>query len=179
MGYALAKAAYLRGADVTVISGPSHESIYPEINLTSVRSAEELGRAVKKEIGKNDLLIMAAAVADFRPANAASNKIKKVDGMKELKLKENPDILSSLKPGRAKVIGFALETQDGLQNAKKKLKDKNLDMIILNSPGKNSGFESDTNKVTIIKRDGKSLQLPMLSKFQTANRILSEAKNLF
>jgi phosphopantothenoylcysteine decarboxylase/phosphopantothenate--cysteine ligase len=178
MGYAIAKAAYLRGAEVTMISGPSSQGIYPEINLIKVRSAAEMEKAVKKEIDKNDLLIMSAAVSDFRPVKIASNKIKKDNTSLDLKLELNPDILSSIKSKKTKVIGFALETQNELANAKKKLKEKNLDMIVLNSPGKESGFEVDTNKVTIIKQDGKSIKLPLLSKFQVANKILSEAKNL-
>ena len=178
MGYAIAKAAYLRGADVTMISGPSSQTIYPEINLIKVRSAAEMEKGVKKEINKNDLLIMSAAVSDFRPAKIASNKIKKDKSTLDLKLELNPDILSSLNSKKTKVIGFALETQNESANAKKKLKEKNLDMIVLNSPGKESGFEVDTNKVTIIKQDGKSIKLPLLSKFQVANKILTEAQSL-
>lgn len=178
MGYAIAKAAYLRGADVTLISGPSSQNIYPEIKMIKVRSALEMEKAVKKEVDKNNLLIMSAAVSDFRPLKSASNKIKKEKGLIDLKLELNPDILSSLKAKKTKVIGFALETQNALSNAKKKLREKHLDMIVLNSPGKESGFEVDTNKVTIIKQDGKSVKLPLLSKFQVANRILTEAKSL-
>ena len=177
MGFAIAKAAYLRGADVTLVSGPSSQSIYPEINLIKVRSAVEMERAIKKEVDKNDLLVMSAAVSDFRPMKSASNKIKKEKGTLDLKLELNPDILSSIKTKKTKVIGFALETQNELSNAKKKLKEKHLDMIVLNSPGKESGFEVDTNKVTIIKQDGKSVNLPLLSKFQAANKILTEAKS--
>jgi phosphopantothenoylcysteine decarboxylase/phosphopantothenate--cysteine ligase len=178
MGYALAKAAYLRGADVTLVSGPSSQNIYPEIKLLRVRSAAEMERSIKKEIVKNNLLIMSAAVSDFRPVNTASNKIKKEKTIMDLKLILNPDILSSIKAEKTKVIGFALETENELRNAKKKLKDKNLDIVVLNSPGKESGFETDTNKVTIIKQDGKAIKLPLLSKFQVANKILSEAKNI-
>ncbi|MCU0413069.1 MAG: bifunctional phosphopantothenoylcysteine decarboxylase/phosphopantothenate--cysteine ligase CoaBC [Ignavibacteriaceae bacterium] len=178
MGYAIAKVAYLRGADVTLISGPSSQSIYPEIKLIKVRSASEMERAVKKEIDKSHLLVMSAAVSDFRPIKAASNKIKKETGKMDLKLDLNPDILSSIKTKNTKVIGFALETQNELSNAKKKLKEKHLDLIVLNSPGKESGFEVDTNKVTIIKQDGKSVNLPLLSKFQVANKILTEAKSI-
>ncbi len=178
MGYAIAKAAFLRGAEVTLISGPSSQTIYPEIKIIKVRSASEMEKAVKREIDKNNLLIMSAAVSDFRPSNAASNKIKKEKGTIDLKLEMNPDILSSLKSKKTKIVGFALETQNELANAKKKLKEKNLDMIVLNSPGKESGFEVDTNKVTIIKQDGKSIKLPLLSKFQVANRILTESKNV-
>jgi phosphopantothenoylcysteine decarboxylase/phosphopantothenate--cysteine ligase len=178
MGYALAKAAYLRGADVTLVSGPSSQNIYPEIKLLRVRSAEEMERSIKKEIAKNNLLIMSAAVSDFRPVNTASNKIKKEKGIMDLKLILNPDILSSIKAKKTKVIGFALETENELRNAKKKLKEKNLDLVVLNSPGKESGFETDTNKVTIIRQDGRTIKLPLLSKFQVANKILSEAKSI-
>ena len=179
MGYAISKAAYLRGADVTLISGPSSQNIYNEIKLIKVRSASEMEKAVKKEIDKNNLLIMSAAVSDFRPIKAASNKIKKEKGTLDLKLELNPDILSLIKSNKTKIIGFALETQNELSNAKKKLKEKHLDMIVLNSPGKESGFEVDTNKVTLIKQDGKTIKLPLLTKFQTANKILTEAKNVF
>jgi phosphopantothenoylcysteine decarboxylase / phosphopantothenate---cysteine ligase len=178
MGYAIAKAAYLRGADVTLVSGPSSQTIYPEIKMIKVRSASEMEKAIKKEIGKNHLLIMSAAVSDFRPEKASSNKIKKEKGIMDLKLELNPDILSSIKTMKTKVIGFALETQNELSNAKKKLKEKHLDMIVLNSPGKESGFEVDTNKVTLLKQDGKTIKLPLLSKFQTANKILTEAKGV-
>jgi phosphopantothenoylcysteine decarboxylase/phosphopantothenate--cysteine ligase len=178
MGYAIAMAAYLRGATVTLISGPSTQNIYPEIKRIKVRSASEMEKAVKKEIDKNNMIIMSAAVSDFRPVRTASNKIKKEKGMMDLKLALNSDILSSIKSKKAKIIGFALETQNGLSNAKKKLKEKHLDMIVLNSPGKESGFEVDTNKVTIIKQDGKAIKLPLLTKFQVANKILAEAKNI-
>jgi len=178
MGYALAKAAYLRGAEVTLITGPSSQNIYPEIKLIKVRSASEMEKEVKKEIDKNNLLIMSAAVSDFRPMKIASNKIKKEKRTIDLKLGLNPDILSSIKKTKTKVIGFALETENELNNANKKLKEKNLDMIVLNSPGKDSGFEVDTNKVTIIKQEGKILKLPLMSKFQVANKILTEAKSI-
>jgi phosphopantothenoylcysteine decarboxylase/phosphopantothenate--cysteine ligase len=178
MGFAIAKAAFLRGAEVTLISGPSSQTIYPEIKTIKVRSASEMEKAVKKEIDKNNLLIMSAAVSDFRPVKTASNKIKKETGTIDLKLEMNPDILSSLKSKKTKIVGFALETQNELVNAKKKLKEKHLDMIVLNSPGKESGFEVDTNKVTILKQDGKTIKLPLLSKFQVANKILNEAKSI-
>lgn len=178
MGYAIAKAAFLRGADVTLVSGPSSQNIYPEIQTLKVRSASEMEKAVKKEIDKNNLLVMSAAVADFRPSKTSSNKIKKGIGSLDLKLEMNVDILSSIKSRKTKVVGFALETQNELSNAQKKLKEKNLDMIVLNSPGKESGFEVDTNKVTIIKQDGKTIKLPLLTKFQVANKILSEIKTV-
>ena len=178
MGYAVAKAAFLRGASVTLISGPSSQNIYPEIQNIKVRSASEMERAIKKEIDKNDLLIMSAAVSDYRPSKTVSNKIKKNKSSLDLKLELNIDILSSIKSKKIKVVGFALETQNEVTNAKKKLKEKNLEMIVLNSPGKEIGFEVDTNKVTIIKQNGRQVRLPLLSKFQVANRILNELKDV-
>ena len=178
MGYAIAKAAFLRGGEVTLISGPSSQSIYPEIKMVKVRSAAEMEKAVKKEVDKNDLLIMSAAVSDFRPSKTSANKIKKGKGTIDLKLEMSNDILSSIILKKIKVVGFALETQNEVKYAKKKLKEKNLDMIVLNSPGKESGFEVDTNKVTILKQAGKQAKLPLLSKFQVANRILNEVKNI-
>ncbi len=112
MGYAIAKAAYLRGAEVTLISGPTSQDCYPEIKLIKVRSASEMEKAVKKEVDKNILLIMSAAVSDFRPVKTALNKIKKEKGLMDLKLELNPDILSSIKTKKTKVIGFALETEN-------------------------------------------------------------------
>jgi len=171
MGIAIAKAAFLRGADVTVISGPSNEIPYPEINLINVRTAQNMFTAVKKELQNNDILIMAAAVADYKPARVSNKKIKKSDKIPAFKLVETTDI------GKT-IVGFALETDNELTNAKKKLKEKNLDMIILNSlKEKETGFEGDTNKVTILRKEGKAVRLPLQSKFQVANKILSEINN--
>lgn len=179
MGYAIAKAAFLRGADVTIISGPSSESIYPEIKFFKVRNTAEMQKAVKNNFTKNDSLIMAAAVADFTPATISKNKIKKSQKFDSIKLKETIDILAALKKGKQRVIGFALETNNGLANARNKLSKKNLDMIVLNMLSqKGSGFEFETNKVTIIKKKGKPLSLPLMSKFQVANKIMSEIKLL-
>ncbi len=178
MGYAIAKAAFLRGADVTLVSGPSDLILYPDIKLIKVRSAIQMGKKINFELNKNDALIMAAAVSDFRPSTKSSGKIKKTSGLKELKLTDNPDILSSLKTKGAKIIGFALETENEIKNAKKKLSEKKLDMIVLNSLTKDSGFEVDTNKVTIIKRDKKQLKIPVQSKFQIANKMLTEVRKI-
>jgi phosphopantothenoylcysteine decarboxylase/phosphopantothenate--cysteine ligase len=175
MGFALAKAAYLRGAAVTLISGPSNEFAYPEIKKINVRSAAQMKKAVTSELKKNDVLIMAAAVADYKPTRVSSRKIKKSTQFKEIKVTETEDILSSINDEKKRVVGFALETDNELANAKKKLKAKKLYMIVLNSLKENkSGFEFDTNKVTIVKKNGRSLKLPLQSKFQIANKILSE-----
>ncbi len=179
MGFALAKAAYLRGAEVTVISGPSSETAYQEVKRIDVRSADEMKKAVTKELKKNDVLIMAAAVADYKPARKVAKKLKKEQKLSEIKLSVTDDILASIKKEGKTVVGFALETDNELANAKKKLKSKNLDMIVLNSlKDKRSGFEFDTNKVTVIKRSGRAIKLPLQSKFQIANKILNEILNV-
>ena len=175
MGYELAKAAFLRGADVTLISGTSSEIAYQEINMVNVRSADEMKKAVDKEIKKNDFLIMSAAVADYKPAKVSSKKLKKEKNLTEIKITKTADILSSIKKEKKVVVGFALETDNEIANAKKKLKEKQLDMIVLNSlKDKKSGFEFDTNKVTLIKKSGKTINLPLQSKFQIANKILDQ-----
>ena len=175
MGYEIAKAAYLRGANVTLISGPSSEIAYPEINKIKIRSAVDIKKAVDKELTKNDILIMSSAVADYRPKKIVAKKIKKDSGLNKIDLESTADILSSLKKKDQKIIGFALETDNELKNAQKKMKDKNLDMIVLNSlKDKNSGFEFDTNKITVIHKNGKKINFPLQSKFQAANKILSE-----
>jgi len=179
MGFALAKAAFLRGADVTVISGPSNEVPYPEINLKKIRSAQNMFTAVKNELQKNDILIMAAAVADYKPAKVSNKKIKKGVKVPDIKLTGTKDILLSLNSKGKTLVGFALETDNELANAKKKLKEKNLDMIILNSlKEKGTGFEGDTNKVTILREEGKAVKIPLQSKFQVANKILNEINSL-
>src|SRR5690606_5888423 len=133
MGYDIAKAAFLRGAEVTLISGPSNQSIYPEIKVVKIRSASEMKKAVNTEMKRNDVLIMAAAVADYKPDSVSSKKIKKEDKLTQIKLVETEDILQSVNKTGKVVVGFALETDNELANAKKKMKQKDIDMIILNS----------------------------------------------
>jgi len=175
MGYALAKAAFLRGADVTLISGTSSEIVYQEINMINIRSADEMKKAVDKELKKNDCLIMSAAVADYKPAKVSAKKLKKEKNLTEIKITKTTDILSSINKENKIIVGFALETDNEIANAKRKLKEKQLDMIVLNSlKDKRSGFEFDTNKVTLIKKNGKTIKLPLQSKFQIANKILDQ-----
>ncbi len=179
MGYQLAKAAYLRGAKVTLISGPSHETIYPEIKLLRIRSAAEMKVLVEKEIDNNDILIMSAAVSDFKPTKRFDKKIKKEEKLSSISLTENPDILASLESKKIVKIGFALETDNELKNAVNKLRSKKLDLVVLNSLKDNlSGFETDTNKITIIHKTGKQSEFPLLSKFQAANKILHEINKI-
>lgn len=175
MGIELAKAAFLRGAEVKIICGPSPEKSYQEIKRVNVRSADEMQQAVESELPDFDILIMSAAVADYKPAKSSDKKIKKEESLNELQLVENNDILASLNKENKTVVGFALETDFELKNAKKKLDKKNLDMIVLNSlKEKGAGFEFDTNKITIIDKKGNQADYPLQSKFQTANSILTE-----
>ena len=175
MGFEIAKAAFLRGADVTLISGPSKENSYPEIKLIRVRSAKEMKSEVERNLKSSDVLIMSAAVSDYKPAGFSNKKIKKEDKLTSIKVSQTDDILSSVKKDGKIVIGFALETDNELNNAKKKLSSKNLDMIVLNSlKDRNSGFETDTNKIKVIHRTGKRFDFPLKSKFQAANDVLSE-----
>ncbi len=176
MGYAIAKAAFLRGARVTLITGPSSETVYPEVKLVEVRSAEQMNRQVKKYFSLNDILVMAAAVADYRPAEVSSTKIKKENkGLSLINVTGTTDILGSLRKENRFVAGFALETDNELTNARKKLNSKNLDMIVLNSlKDKKSGFDYDTNKITVIHKNGKAAKFRLMSKFQAANKILTE-----
>ena len=174
MGYQIANAAFQRGADVTLISGPSHEYIYPEIKKISIRSASEMAKAVQGSVSKENTLIMSAAVADFTPSTIADKKIKKeTGGISSIELKETEDILASIGGKFGYVVGFALETDNEMVNAFSKLERKGLDVIVLNSlKDEGSGFEFDTNSVTILKQDGSSNKYPLQSKKEIAHLIL-------
>ncbi len=179
MGYAIAKAAFLRGAEVTLVSGPSAQNAYQEIPVTNVRSAAEMKEAVEKLLPENDILIMSAAVADFRASKKYPEKIKKEEKPSVIELEPTDDILKSLEKEGKIIAGFALETEDELKNAKGKLDSKGMDMIVLNSlKEEGAGFEFDTNKITVIKKDGKINSYPLTDKFQTANFILTELNDL-
>lgn len=178
MGHSIAKAAYLRGAEVTLVSGCSAETEYQGIKRIDVRSAAEMKKAVDEQIGTSDTLIMSAAVADYKPSEHFSKKVKKEEKLRSIGLTETEDILGSIDKQDKFIVGFALETDKPLENAKKKLKEKNLDVIVLNSMSDpEAGFEKDTNKVTIITKDGNPGELEPLSKFQTANKILNYILN--
>ena len=176
MGYALAGAAWRRGAAVTLISGPA--SIDPPVGvaLKRVETADQMANEVRAAIAAADALIMAAAVADFRPAAPATSKIKKTSGVSAIELEAAPDVLSSTRAHRAnnlRVVGFALETDAHEANARKKLQEKGMDIIVLNDatePG--AGFEVSTNRVTIISADGSAEALPLLPKDEVADAIL-------
>ncbi|HTY35658.1 MAG TPA: bifunctional phosphopantothenoylcysteine decarboxylase/phosphopantothenate--cysteine ligase CoaBC [Bacteroidota bacterium] len=184
MGFALANAAAMRGADVTLISGPVQLETPRNVKRISVESAAAMHDAVQSNLSGTDAVIMAAAVADYTPQSPTRRKIKKDSGSKTLSLtlKGTVDILSSLGQKKKKgtvLVGFALETNDELRNAKEKLVKKNLDLIVLNSlKDKGAGFSGDTNVVTILDRKGNAEKLPLMSKFDVANEILNRLKSL-
>jgi phosphopantothenoylcysteine decarboxylase / phosphopantothenate---cysteine ligase len=178
MGYALAEAARDRGAAVTLITTPTGLNPLAGVDIINVRSAKEMKEAVVKAVAKTDALIMAAAVADYAPKTIAAQKIKKGTGGMTLELVKTPDILSEAK-GKFIKVGFAAETQDLIANAKKKLVNKSLDIIVANDvTAKGSGFGAETNKVTILKKDGKPEDLPLMSKHEVADKILDNVAKL-
>jgi len=183
MGFAIANAAAQRGADVTLIAGPVVRETPRNVKRIDVESAQEMFNAVLAQSKKTDAVIMSAAVADFTPVHPARHKIKKQPGgeTRELTLKATPDILATLgsKKRKTVLVGFALETKDGLAAAKDKLRKKNLDLIVLNSfHEQNRVFGSDVNTVTMIDRRGGAEKLPQLPKFDVANKILDKIKTL-
>jgi len=172
MGYALAEAARDRGAKVTLVTAPASLPEPVGVNVVKVSTAKEMNRAVEKATRQADALVMAAAVADYRPTKAAKDKIKKGEAGLTLKLECTPDILGSVKGNFIKV-GFAAESSNLVGNAKQKLKKKRLDVIVANDiTASDSGFGADTNRVTIIDRTGKIDNLPLLTKREVAERVL-------
>jgi phosphopantothenoylcysteine decarboxylase/phosphopantothenate--cysteine ligase len=183
MGYALASVAASLGADVVLVSGPVSLLIEDSmVQVVSVRSAEQMFDAVHEFYNDCDVAILSAAVADYRPKEVASEKIKKKEGALTLHLEKTKDILASL--GTIKqnqfLVGFALETENELENAKTKLKKKNLDLIVLNSlRDKGAGFGKDTNKVTLITKDNKVIPFQVKNKKEVAKDILTHIIDQF
>jgi phosphopantothenoylcysteine decarboxylase/phosphopantothenate--cysteine ligase len=181
MGYALAKIAQRQGAQVTLITGPTDLPL-PEVdNIINVRTAQEMYKAVIDNYKKATVVIKAAAVADYRPKVTAKEKIKKDDKPRSIELERNPDIISEI--GKIKknilLVGFAMETKDLLTNACEKLKKKNMDLIVANSlKEEGAGFQKDTNKITIIDREGNVQALPLMTKIQAAEEILKRVEQL-
>ena len=178
MGYALAEAARDRGATVSLITAPT---LLPEpagIAVTPVRTAAEMKKAVDRSAAQADALIMAAAVSDYQPKKSARAKIKKESPSLNLELTRTPDILSQVK-GNFLKVGFAAESENVIANAKQKLVKKQLDLIVANDiTDAGSGFGVDTNKVTIIDKQGNEEALPLLSKREVADRILDRVAKL-
>ena len=176
MGFALAEAALKRGADVTIVAGVTTAVVPRGVRIVNALSAEEMSHAVAHESAGASVFIGAAAIADYRPVQRAEQKIKKSNNSMTLMLERTPDVLSQVAASRANgmlVIGFAAETENVVENAKEKLRAKNLDAIVANDVTReDSGFDSDTNAITIITRDDNPIALPVLSKREAADRIL-------
>lgn len=175
MGYAIAREAMLRGADVTLISGPTALKPVPGVKTVDVVSAKDMFEAVQAALPETDILVKAAAVADYRPANVADDKIKKRDGDMAIPLERTDDILGWVAEHRHPglfVCGFSMETRDMLENSRKKLDRKHLDMIAANNlKVAGAGFGVDTNVVTILTADGIQ-ELPLMGKDQVAAKLL-------
>jgi phosphopantothenoylcysteine decarboxylase / phosphopantothenate---cysteine ligase len=194
MGYALAAEAFARGADVTLISGPTHLASPSGVHLVRVVSANEMFNAALNQAQGADLILKAAAVADYRPEQRSRGKVKKEtlrrklarggtgDRTISLRLVQTPDILEEIgrrkKPGQV-LVGFAAETGDLESNAQKKLLRKNLDMIVANRiGGEGEGFEADTNRAIVMDRDGHRTDLPLMSKTEMARVLLDLASRM-
>lgn len=178
MGYAIAKAAMERGAEVTLVSGPVNITPPMFVDVTNITSAAEMADAVKSKAGECDIIIKSAAVADYRPKTVAAEKIKKKDGEgSSIELERTEDILSYLGAHKREgqfICGFSMETENMLENSQKKLKKKNVDMIVANNlRTTGAGFGTDTNVVTLITADGAN-ELPIMSKEDVAHAILDE-----
>lgn len=186
MGFAVASAAANRGADVKLVSGPVVLETPRNVSREDVTTAEEMHHALEKNVDWCDVLVMTAAVADYSVAKPSDRKLKKsefADGGLRIDLVENVDILRSLssRKGSRVFVGFALETDDAVANAKKKLSSKSLDAIVVNNPrDEGAAFGTTTNKVRIIvARGAKEVELPLLPKYEVAQRILDEILHLF
>jgi len=184
MGYALAEAAIRRGAHVVLVSGPTELHAPEGAEWIPVRTTEEMRRAVLEHSRDADIVIMAAAVADYRPVAASATKMKRGSGRLNLELEPTPDILAELgrdkgnkgNHGKRLFIGFAAETDSVAEKARAKLASKGADMIVANDvTQEGAGFDVDTNIVTLFLRDGREIALPKLSKLDVAQRILDQA----
>ena len=182
MGFAIAEAAYARGADVTLITGPTTLPKPYGVKTTAIEATTELEEAVGNALPATDVLIMAAAPADFRPRLRAESKLPRAEGALEIVLEPTADVLQATRDKRKQgslSIGFALETSDGVQHAREKLDRKALDMIVLNmanEPG--AGFEVETNAVTIVT-ESNTTSIPQMSKRDIAERLLDAVEQLF
>ena len=183
MGVAIAAAAWRRGARVTLVAGPLAVSVPVGVTHVAVQSTVQMRDAIADHLSRADVLVMAAAPADYQPSERATGKLKKTGGSRAIELRETPDILISTKSARrigAVVVGFALETDDLLANARKKLETKGLDMVVLNAANEpDAGFGVDTNRVTIVTRGRDAPEpLPLLDKRDVADEILDRVEAL-
>jgi phosphopantothenoylcysteine decarboxylase/phosphopantothenate--cysteine ligase len=182
MGFALAEAALKRGGEVVVVAGTTTVSPPAGVRIVKALSAEEMAQAVAQESAHASVFIGAAAIADYRPAQKAAQKIKKSEESITLTLERTPDVLSQVAASRTNgmlVIGFAAETENVIENARAKLRTKKLDAIIANDVTRaDSGFDTATNAITIITRDNDAVELPVMSKTEAADRILDVIRSL-
>ncbi len=178
MGYALAEAARDRGARAVLVTAPTGLPDPPLVDVVNVRTADQMAQAVKEEVSTADALIMAAAVADYRPASAAEQKIKKSDDELTIELARTTDILATVQ-GNFVRVGFAAESENLVPNATDKVIRKSLDLIVANDiTDSDSGFGSDTNKVVLIDRELNVEELPLLTKYEVGQRILDRVRDL-
>ena len=177
MGYAIATNAMLRGANVTLVSGPTNIKKPPFVEVVDIESAQDMFEAVTSRASDQDIIIKSAAVADYRPANVSDEKVKKKDGDMSIPLERTNDILKFLgehKPAHQFLCGFSMETQNMLENSRAKLEKKNLDMIIANNlKVAGAGFGVDTNVVTMITKE-EEIELEIMSKSDVAKCILDQ-----
>jgi phosphopantothenoylcysteine decarboxylase/phosphopantothenate--cysteine ligase len=180
MGYAIAEAALARGADVTLISGPVSLTPPPGARTIRVRSASEMFDAVKQHLDHSTIVVMAAAVADYRPLSIHRQKIKKNGNPLVLDLEPTRDILAAVASDRGDriVVGFAAETENLIENAKKKLVEKKADLIVANDvTAPESGFDVDTNRICLVSAEG-VIEEPLMTKREAAERVIEAALNL-
>ena len=181
MGYAIARMAMLRGADVTLIAGKTSLPDVPFVQMVHVETARQMYEAVMETASDSQIIIKAAAVADYTPAKVSDNKIKKADNELSIELNRTDDIIGTLGKNKKDglfLCGFSMETENMIENSKAKLEKKNLDMIVANNVKvQGAGFGTDTNVVTIITKDGVE-ELPMMSKEQVADQLLSRIINM-
>ena len=181
MGYAIAEAAAARGARVVLVSGPTALETPRGVERLDIRSTNEMMQAVQQHFSASTIAIFAAAVSDYRASKTSSSKIKRGAESLTIHLEPNPDILATVarEKGERLVVGFAAETDNVAENARKKLTAKNADLIVANDvTAEGAGFNVDTNVVTFFARDGREVILPKLSKAEVAQRILNEALRL-
>ena len=181
MGYAIAEAARDRGAMVSLVAAPNHLAKPIGISVTNIQSAEDMKKAIEDECLEADALIMAAAVADWRPLEKLDSKAKKDKSDHwSLELVKNPDIVAGINSSKLIKVGFAAESENLVENSKTKIESKNLDFIVANDiTAADSGFSVDTNRVTIIHPDGTTEVLPLMSKYDVAHSILDRVKSGF
>jgi phosphopantothenoylcysteine decarboxylase/phosphopantothenate--cysteine ligase len=182
MGIAIAKAAWQRGADVRLVTGHVDVPVPAMLSAAKVQTTQEMSDTVGDELPRTDVLVMAAAPADFRAKQTASQKIKKSNGSSALELERTPDILSATRSARKKdsiIVGFALETESAVENGKEKLESKDLDLIVVNNALEDgAGFGVDTNRVSFLSRGGNLEDLPLMSKQDVAEELLNRIEGM-